>query len=182
MKSDPRVRYTRELIQNTFLQLLREKPVQKITVAEICKAAEINRTTFYRHYQDCYDLLDQLKQRAQEKLQATLETIPKTGAPQALTTILRELKETALEMPTLFQWGEHQFVREVTQRCFAFAETAEGTGRRKRLSEEQQALRNAFLAGGASSAVELWMQNGCREPEDLVAGEILKLCEAVERA
>ena len=52
MKTDARVRYTVHMIQNIFLELLKEKPVAKITVKEICERAEINRSTFYKHYQD----------------------------------------------------------------------------------------------------------------------------------
>lgn len=50
MKTDARVRYTVHMIQNVFLELLKEKPVAKITVKEICEHAEINRSTFYKHY------------------------------------------------------------------------------------------------------------------------------------
>ena len=53
MKTDARVRYTVHMIQNIFLELLKEKPIAKITVKEICERAEINRSTFYKHYQMC---------------------------------------------------------------------------------------------------------------------------------
>ena len=45
MKTDARVRYTVHMIQNIFLELLKEKPIAKITVKEICERAEINRST-----------------------------------------------------------------------------------------------------------------------------------------
>ena len=57
MKTDARVRYTKMIIKDTFLKLLKKKSVDKITVTELCKAADINRATFYTHYEDCYDLL-----------------------------------------------------------------------------------------------------------------------------
>ena len=47
MKTDPRVRYTRMIIQTAFLEFLQQKPVNKITVREVCDKAEINRSTFY---------------------------------------------------------------------------------------------------------------------------------------
>ena len=56
-KSDARVRYTQRVIKGAFLSLLREKPVNKITVKEVCELAELNRATFYAHYSDVYDLL-----------------------------------------------------------------------------------------------------------------------------
>lgn len=60
MKTDARVRYTRKVIQDAFLDILKEKPISRITVKEVCDKAEINRGTFYKHYQDCYDLLDKI--------------------------------------------------------------------------------------------------------------------------
>ena len=61
-KTDARVRYTRQVLKKSLLTLLQQKPVNKITVKELCEMAEINRTTFYAHYSDCFDLLDSIEQ------------------------------------------------------------------------------------------------------------------------
>ncbi len=61
-KSDARVRYTRRVLKESFLQLLREKPVNRITVKELCELAEVNRATFYTHYSDCFALLESIEQ------------------------------------------------------------------------------------------------------------------------
>lgn len=42
---------TKRAIQKAFIALLREKPIEKITVKEIAERAEINKTTFYSHYE-----------------------------------------------------------------------------------------------------------------------------------
>lgn len=55
---DPRVRRTRALIQQAFLDLLAEKGFQAITVKDITQRAEINRATFYAHFPDKYALLE----------------------------------------------------------------------------------------------------------------------------
>lgn len=57
MKSDVRVRHTKERVKNAFFQLLGAKEFSQITVTELCQMAEINRTTFYKHYLDMDDLL-----------------------------------------------------------------------------------------------------------------------------
>lgn len=64
MKTDARVRYTQNIIRDTFLDLLKEKPIHKITIKEICEIAEINRGTFYKHYEDIYDLMQKLEDAA----------------------------------------------------------------------------------------------------------------------
>ena len=56
-KQDARVRYTKMMIRSSFIELLREKPVAKISVTELCERAGINRATFYAHYADPSDLL-----------------------------------------------------------------------------------------------------------------------------
>ena len=48
---DIRVKKTKRAIQKAFIALLREKPIEKITVKEIAERAEINKTTFYSHYE-----------------------------------------------------------------------------------------------------------------------------------
>ena len=73
MKTDARVKYTRMVIQQTFLELLQKKPISKITVTEICEIAGINRATFYKHYMDPYDLLEQFENEAIQGLLSMME-------------------------------------------------------------------------------------------------------------
>lgn len=58
--ADRRTRYTRNVIKQSLLELLQEKSFEKITVTEICKTSDINRGTFYLHYYDTLDVLDDL--------------------------------------------------------------------------------------------------------------------------
>ncbi len=55
---DRRIQKTRQLIMNTFLDLLAEKGFEKITINDIAQRADINRGTVYLHYADKFDLLD----------------------------------------------------------------------------------------------------------------------------
>ena len=59
MKTDRRTKYTKMVIKQAFSELIRQKPIEKITVSDICSLAEISRPTFYFHYQDIYALLDE---------------------------------------------------------------------------------------------------------------------------
>ena len=49
---------TEELIIKTFLELIEEKPLDKITIQDIADACGINRNTFYYHFDDIYSLID----------------------------------------------------------------------------------------------------------------------------
>lgn len=51
---------TKDVIFRTFLDLLREKPFDKITIRNIVETANINRNTFYYYYDDIYELLEEM--------------------------------------------------------------------------------------------------------------------------
>jgi len=55
--TDPRIKRTRGYIREAFTVLLAEKSFKSITVKEITEKAEVNRATFYAHYEDKYALL-----------------------------------------------------------------------------------------------------------------------------
>ncbi|MBL4931830.1 TetR/AcrR family transcriptional regulator [Clostridium paridis] len=59
-ENDPRVKRTRELITTAFISVVSKKGFESITVKDITTAATVNRTTFYAHFTDKYDLLDTL--------------------------------------------------------------------------------------------------------------------------
>jgi len=54
---DPRVRRTRQMLQKAFDDLLEEKGFSNITVNDIAERADVNRATFYLHFEDKYALL-----------------------------------------------------------------------------------------------------------------------------
>lgn len=56
---DLRVRRTRKLLQRALIELTGEKGFANVTVHDIAERAMVNRSTFYRHYLDKYDLLGQ---------------------------------------------------------------------------------------------------------------------------
>ena len=58
---DKRVEKTKYAIKNAFLKLRKKKPLEKITVKELCEKAYINKSTFYAHYEDIYALSDALE-------------------------------------------------------------------------------------------------------------------------
>ena len=55
-KEDLRVIKTKNILYNTLLEVLKEKPFEEIKVSDICNRALVNRSTFYAHYSDKYEL------------------------------------------------------------------------------------------------------------------------------
>lgn len=66
-KIDRRTAYTRMVIRDALYELLRTKHLPQVTVKEICERADINRATFYRNYQDIYDLFEKIEEELTEK-------------------------------------------------------------------------------------------------------------------
>lgn len=60
MKEDLRVTKTKKLLYETLISLMEEKSFEVIKVSDICKKALINRSTFYSHYSDKYELFMEL--------------------------------------------------------------------------------------------------------------------------
>jgi AcrR family transcriptional regulator len=71
---DRRVKYTKKVIKDTFIDLLDKKDISKVTVSEICKIADVNRATFYRYYLDVFDLLEKMEQEFVEDVKAAYGT------------------------------------------------------------------------------------------------------------
>ncbi|MZK50928.1 TetR/AcrR family transcriptional regulator [Clostridium beijerinckii] len=67
-QDDPRVLRTRQLIREAFSDLLQKKGFDSITVKDIAQKASINRATFYAHYEDKYDLLEEITEQAFHKM------------------------------------------------------------------------------------------------------------------
>lgn len=63
-KMDRRTIYTRNTVKDALLELLEQMPFEKITVAALCRQAEITRATFYLHFQDIDSVLDELLDEA----------------------------------------------------------------------------------------------------------------------
>lgn len=57
-KEDLRVRRTYKLLSQALMSLLLEKSFEEIFVTDICERAMVHRTTFYKHFEDKYHLLD----------------------------------------------------------------------------------------------------------------------------
>lgn len=61
--NNERYQATERRIIDAFIQLLPDKDVPEITVSEICRIARINRSSFYLHFRDVYDLMDAIERR-----------------------------------------------------------------------------------------------------------------------
>ena len=107
-KIDRRVRYTKMVLKNSLTELLAEKPVEKITVKEICETADINRGTFYSHYSDQYDLYNSIVDEVLEEIFDRLGdfmVLDENGILDSTTKVYEYIKENAELVKTLLNNG-----------------------------------------------------------------------------
>ena len=79
MKTDARVRYTKKVLRDSLFDCLKEKSINNVTVKEVCEKADLNRATFYKHYKDCYDLIEQLQAEELKEFEQLFKVNDKYG-------------------------------------------------------------------------------------------------------
>lgn len=174
-KNDLRVTNTKKRLRQTFAQLMFEKPLQNITVAELCARSEINRSTFYAHYSDIYDLQQKLELEIYGEFQATLSQVDLTinfsadKVPIFMVTIFGFLKRNA-DMCAVFL-GPHSDRQFVMNLLDAAKETTMIQYGRiyKKASTFQLELFYTFIAYGCIGLLEYWMRTGFDESVEEMA-------------
>lgn len=172
---DARVRYTRMIIEQCFLELLKMKPVTKITVTELCEKAQINRATFYKHYQDVPDLLNKLEEQLFDQIRQAF-----AGRNVELQTFLQEmLRYTYREQDRFFalggENGDPNLMAKTFKVCYESAyplleQNMPG------VDESERRMLYHFLAQGAGGVLAWWIMDGMRVSPEELAQFILGVC------
>lgn len=179
MGTDARVRYTKMVIRDAFFSLLKEKNVKQITVTELCAIAEINRATFYKHYRDTYDLLEQIEQGMLAHLRETAEQLRGDNVRERFARLLENTREHYQEYMAVGSVnGDPDFSRLVSACLY---ETAGAAVFRKlpELPEEEREMLYCFLERGGSGVLERWIRCGMTEAPEKVADMVFRLSDAV---
>lgn len=114
-RGNQRTVQTEQKIKWVFLELLNEKELNRISVSEICQKANIHRTTFYVHYKDVADLMEQLIREMYEQIMGFFvqegEPVKSDGFLR-LFELIKERKEffsTYLEVGGVWIWAMISF-------------------------------------------------------------------------
>lgn len=160
MKTDARIRYTKFAIRNAFLELLKKYPIEKVTVAEICRIAELNRATFYRYYDNQYDLLSNLENEMFEEIKSSLFECKNDidMLTERIFTKFVEQKEVwTLLLSDHADLGFQNKIYSFFDEHFA-----------KNATSKESELRYRFLLYGYSGIFDYWVQNGMQEtPQEM---------------
>ena len=104
-KEDLRIRKTKATLYKTYLDLITQKDYDKIKISDICKKANINRSTFYDHFKDKEELASSLLMDTKKELLNEINTISNNNSLQdylySITIKIKEILETNNVIKTL---------------------------------------------------------------------------------
>lgn len=182
MAQDARVRYTRRVIRETFVELLREMPLNKVTVKEICRRGDLNRATFYRHYADPYDLMEKIEKGLLEELEEYVEQSVADGFQKTMEGMLRQVvKNGGMYRVIVSGNGDPRFSQRLSELCWRRL-SGQLAARFPGLSAARRRWLYEFLAQGCSGILQSWMAGGMAEPPEETAAFMARLKEQVEFA
>lgn len=176
--SDRRIKYTKTMLKNGIIELLEEYPISKITVKKLCETADINRSTFYAHYSDAYDLLQQLER---EVLQELMEHISKhtfTEKTEEIVQVLNVMLEYIGENSDLFKVllsenGNSSFQKDIMQ--ITQQKSITDLYNSKNIDARTSEYIQSFLLSGSISVIKEWLQAGMVETPQELSKLIAKL-------
>lgn len=170
-----RVRLTKRLLRESLLACMEEKPIQRISVKELCERAELNRSTFYLHYASEYELLNEMEEEAIRETQLRLRNVgPDIGTKQFICAFLQYIKDNgALFRVLLCQKDRDSF----QNRFVAESLLSVKPGIVFELDEPQRKYVYAFLLHGSLSVIRAWVEAGFDLPPEQVADLIFELSD-----
>lgn len=157
------------VIKESFIKLLTEKDLKKITVREICEEADINRATFYRYYLDVYDLLEQIQnefvQEIKDACDKENEYSVVTFSKELITAFLKN-KELA---KVLFNTNNNiYFLNDIMDLAYEKCR-AKWLKDIPSLEDEKIEYASSFIFNGALGVVNYWVQNDFDKSVDEVS-------------
>ena len=178
-KEDLRVRRTKKALADAFLQLLEQKPLDEITVNELCDVAGVRRATFYKHYADKFDFLNAYTRALRDRFD---KTIWKSTKPILTKEYYVEYAKRLVEFisdherainniykshlfPSALSIIVEQNYKDTCERLHASVES----GMKLNASVEVVA---AMCAGGVSTTIYVWLMRGKSLSRDELADQV----------
>lgn len=156
---DRRIKYTKKVIKDTFITLLEQKEINKITVSEICKIADINRATFYRYYLDVYDLLDKIEDEFVETLKLANESMDNDYTVHSFAKpMLSVFLDNKKLVKILFSSKNYSFLEEILSIAYDRCKNKwekDLTG----VSSEDIEYASVYIFNGALGVINYWIAN-----------------------
>ncbi|MDO5397682.1 MAG: TetR-like C-terminal domain-containing protein [bacterium] len=159
-KNNKRRRESVAKIEKIFIELLQTKSLNQITVSDICKKAELNRSTFYANYIDIYDLADKIREYLESEINRLYqdEQINQFNSNDYLR-LFRHIKDNQLFYKTYFKLGYDNNYK------ILFYDTVQAE---KYFGNKHIEYHIEFFKCGLNAIIKKWLENNCLEtPEEM---------------
>ena len=186
-KKDRRIRKSKESLKNSLIELMKEKPVNSITVKEIVSTADLNRSTFYNYYCDIPDMLESLEEELYNEFLHILELhITKEGithdiyneAHKFIEDMCDVIKENVEFCKCVFSKnGDISFLfklEELVENHIKDQLREEFDGKMDHL-----AYVYSFVKSGYIGILKSWIKGGCVESSHEIASLTFNLVKGV---
>lgn len=162
---------THRQIMDTLIELLKGKDIKQVTVAEICRIVHINRSTFYEHFVDTYDVIEQIAAEiSDEALELAPDVKPTKDYFMNLFCHIREYKDF---YSLFFKQGLPPSVKNKLLPKELPPDVENIAALRHIVTDVQFMYHHAFFQAGLSAIITNWLDRNCAEsPEELY--DILK--------
>lgn len=157
---------TKAIIKNSLIDLLEEKYISEISVTELCKRAQIHRSTFYSHYENVMDVLDEIQSDVYEELENYLNDSPSLKV--TLNKCLSYVKQNSKAFKILLgQKGNERFKSIVLRLSFDTYKIKDNT-------DSEFFYHRVFNTNGFVGIIEHWLNSGMTEDTEYLSDIILK--------
>jgi len=164
-------------LRHNLLHLLETQPVNKISVSELCALSDINRSTFYKYYNDPMDLLKHIENGLFGDLENYLTRIRETQSLyETILAIVRSVynHKDFCKIQLGFH-GDSDFFKKMMY--LAHDRNLDVWQRRyPHIAVPQLEYLYTFMAKGGMGIIEQWAVNGFLEPPDYIAHLIEAFC------
>ncbi|MBS4539433.1 TetR/AcrR family transcriptional regulator [Clostridium sp. D2Q-11] len=177
-KVDRRIKYTKMVLKESFITLLENKDISQITIKEICNDADINRSTFYSHYSDQYDLLKKIENELLDNFNIYLTEFDQKSNNMDVILVTEKIFEYLKENARLFKLllserGDFNFQKQIMM--LVYHNIINEITDNNKITKEDAEYVYAFTITGCVGIVQKWFDEGMKKTPYSMAEMVVKL-------
>jgi AcrR family transcriptional regulator len=169
-KPDRRIRKTKMQIRQALLHLLAKKDLMDISVSELAVQADINRGTFYLHYDNIFHLFREIEQQIYQEFSCFVSQYKTNINSSILCNLFQYVKDNSQTFSVLTQVRESTIIKRIIyENRPKNARELNRMYPRIKINKEQYTYCYEFVSYGATAMIRLWLERGMREPPEQIA-------------